>query len=157
GHIRLGRTAITANLQNGDLSVIVGESQAFGGTVNGSLGLANSPVGATARAHLQFSDVDLDQSLGDLFGFHHVEGKGAFAVAFGGSGASVYALMQNLNGTARLTSDNGVIAGLDIEQVLRRLERNPLAGRGDLRNGKMPYDSLSMSLKVTQGTARLEE
>jgi AsmA protein len=106
---------------------------------------------------LQFSDVDLDQPLGDFFGFHHVEGKGAFAVAFDGSGASVYALMQNLNGTARLTGDNGVIAGLDIEQLLRRLERNPLAGRGDLRNGKMPYDSLSMSLKVTQGTARLEE
>jgi AsmA protein len=157
GHIRLGRTAVTANLQNGDLSVIVGESQAFGGTVNGSLGLANTSMGAAAMAHLQFSDVDLDQSLGDLFGFHHVEGKGAFAMAFDGSGASVYALMQNLNGTARLTSDNGVIAGLDIEQLLRRLERNPLAGRGDLRNGKMPYDSLSMSLKVTQGTARLEE
>jgi AsmA protein len=50
-----------------------------------------------------------------------------------------------------------VIAGIDIEQLLRRLERNPLAGRGDLRNGKMPYDSLSMSLRVTQGAARLEE
>jgi AsmA protein len=157
GHVRLGRTAVTANLQNGNLSVIVGESQAFGGSVNGSLGLASSVEGAAAKAHLQFSDVDLDQSLGELFGFHHVEGKGTFALAFDASGASVYALMQNLNGTASLNGENGVVAGIDVEQLLRRLERNPLAGRGDLHNGKMPYDSLSMNLKVTQGTARIEE
>jgi AsmA protein len=157
GHIKVGRSAVTANLQDRNLSVIVGESQAFGGTVRGSLGLANSVDGAAAKAHLQFSDVDLDESLGELFGFHYVEGKGGFALAFDASGASVYALMQNLSGTASLSGDNGVIAGIDIEQLLRRLERNPLAGRGDLRNGKMPYDSLSMSLRVTQGAARLEE
>jgi AsmA protein len=157
GSAKLGHTAVTTNLEDGHLSVVVGESQAFGGTVSGSFGLAKTAAGGAARAHLQFLDVDLDQSLGELFGFRHVEGPGTFTVAFEGSGTSVYALTQNLNGTATLSGENGVISGIDVEQLLRRLERNPLAGRGDLRNGKMPYDSLSMSLKVTQGTARIEE
>jgi AsmA protein len=154
---RLGRTAVTANLRNGNLSIVVGESQAFGGVVSGSFGLANSAAGAKLNAQLQFADVDLDRSLGELFGFRHIEGKGKFAVAFDASGASVYALTQNLNGTANLTGENGVIAGTDVEQLLRRLERNPLAGRSDFRSGRTPYDSVSMALKVTQGTARIDD
>ena len=157
GSAKLGRTAVTANLRGGNLSVVVGESQAFGGVVSGSIGLGNSAAGAAIKTQLQFSDVDLDRSLGELFGFRQVEGKGTLAVAFEASGSSVYALTQNLNGTATLTGENGTIAGLDLEQVLRRLERNPLAGRGDLRAGKMPYDSLALTLKVTQGTARIED
>src|SRR5262249_57128586 len=35
-HAKLGRTAITANLRGGDLTIAVGESQAFGGTASGS-------------------------------------------------------------------------------------------------------------------------
>src|SRR4029453_18359220 len=43
---RLGRTGVAANLRAGDLSVTVGESQAFGGVLKGTLGLARSPAGA---------------------------------------------------------------------------------------------------------------
>src|SRR5205085_7176264 len=49
------------------------------------------------------------------------------------------------------------ITGVNIEQLLRRLERNPLAGGGDFRNGKTPYDALAINLKFTQGTAHVED
>jgi AsmA protein len=40
---------------------------------------------------------------------------------------------------------------------MRRLERSPLSGRGDLRGGRTPYDLLAVTLKITQGTAEIEE
>ena len=154
---KLGRTAVAANLRSGNLTVAIGESQAFGGIVNGSFGLANAPGGTDLKAQLQFSDVDLDQCLGELLGIRRIEGKGNLGFSFDSSGASVYDLSKALNGTANLTSRKGAIAGVNIEQFLRRLERSPLSGRGDLRGGRTPYDLLAITLKITQGTAEVEE
>jgi AsmA protein len=154
---KLGRTAVAANLRSGSLTVAIGESQAFGGVVNGSFGLANSPAGTDLKAQLQFSDVDLDQCLGELLGIRRIEGKGNLGFTLDSSGASVYDLAKALNGIANLTSRKGAIAGVNIEQFLRRLERSPLSGRGDLRGGKTPYDLLAIALKVTQGTAEVED
>src|SRR5215475_3702290 len=73
---KLGRTAVAANLRDGNLAVAIGESQAFGGVVRGTFGLAKSPAGADFKAQLQFSDIDLEQCLGDMFGIRRLEGKG---------------------------------------------------------------------------------
>ena len=156
-NIKLGRTAITANVRSGSLTLAIGESQVFGGMVAGSIGLANSAAGADLKASLQFTDVDLDQCLGELLGLRRIEGKGNLSFAFESSGASVYDLARALNGTANITSRKGAIAGVNIEQLLRRLERSPLSGRADFRSGKSPYELLTVNLKIMQGTAQIED
>lgn len=154
---KLGRSAVAANLRNGNLTVAIGESQAFGGIVNGSFGLGTASGGTDFKAQIQFADVDLGQCLGELFGIRRVEGKGNLGFILDSSGASVYDLSKALNGTANLTSRKGAIAGVNIEQFLRRLERSPLSGRGELRGGRTPYDLLAINVKITQGTAEIEE
>jgi AsmA protein len=164
--VKLGRTAVAANLRGGNLTLAVGESQVFGGMVAGSIVLANSATGmvlansttgADLKAQLQFTDVDLDQCLGEILGIRRVEGKGNLAFTLESSGESVYDLARTLNGTATLISRKGAIAGVNIEQLLRRLERNPLSGRNDFRGGKSPYDLLTANLKITQGNALIDE
>jgi AsmA protein len=154
---KLGRTAVAANLRGGNLTVAVGESQAFGGVVRGTFGLAKSPAGADFRAQLQFSNVDLDQCLGDMFGIRRLEGKGNLSFAIDSSGRSVYDLTKGLNGTAGLTSRKGAIAGFNVEQLLKRIERRPLSGGGEFRTGKTPYDMLTVNLKIVQGVANVED
>jgi AsmA protein len=156
-HIKLGRTAIAANLSRGTLNVAIGESQAFGGIIKGSLALADAARGAEMKARLQFSDVLLDQSLDVLLGVRRVEGRGSLGVTVDGTGGSVYELAKGLNGTITLTSRKGAIAGINVEQLLKRLERNPLAARGDFRGGKTPYDLLKVNLKLIKGVAHVED
>jgi len=154
---RLGRTAVAATLRGGHFNLAIGESEAFGGVVKGTLGLAKSGAGADLKAQLQFSDVDLDQCLGELFGIRRLEGKGNLAFAIDSSGGSVYELTKGLNGTAALSSRKGVIAGFNVEQLLKRIERRPLSSRGDFRIGKTPYDTLTVNLKIVDGIAHVEE
>src|SRR4029078_10858192 len=66
---KLGRTAVAAHLRCGNLTVAVGESQASGGVVKGTFGLAKSATGADFKAQLQFSNIDLEQSLGAALWF----------------------------------------------------------------------------------------
>ena len=154
---KLGRTAIAANLRGGQLNVAVGESQAFGGVVKGTFGLAKSAAGADFKAQLQFADVDLEQCLSELFGVRRLEGKGNLSFTLESSGASVYDLTKALNGNAALTSRKGAIAGLNVEQLLRRIKRSPLSGGAEFRTGRTPYDTLTVNLKITNGVANVED
>jgi AsmA protein len=156
-HVKLGRTAVAANLRNGHLTVAVGESQAFGGVVQGTFGLAKASGGADMKAQLQFTEVDLEQCLGEMFGMRRLAGKGTFGFTLDSKGSSVLELTQGLNGNANLVSRKGAITGFNVEQMLRRLERNPLSGRGDLRTGKTPYDLITVQLKIAQGIAHVQD
>jgi AsmA protein len=53
----------------------------------------------------------------------------------------------------RITADNGALAGVNIEQILRRIEKRPLAGTGDLRGGRTAFDTLAILVKVAGGMA----
>ena len=92
-----------------------------------------------------------------MFGIRRLEGKGNLGLAIDSSGNSVYALTKGLNGTAGLTSRNGAIAGFNVEQLLKRIERRPLSGGGEFRTGKTPHETLSVNLKIVQGVANVEE
>jgi AsmA protein len=153
---KIGRTAIGANLRGGHLVVTVGEAQAYGGVIQGSLALAIFEAGVDVKSQLQFTDVDLEACLGQLFGLRRLEGKGNISLVVEGTGDSVLAVTQTLNGTASLTGQSGALAGLNVEQLLRRLERRPLSGGGEFRSGRTPYDKITVALKITQGTVKME-
>jgi AsmA protein len=154
---QLGRTAVAANMRDGKLDITIGESQAFGGVVKGSIGLASANDGIAATSHVQFVDVDLESCLGQLFGIQKLAGHGNMALNVDGSGDSVLAVTNNLNGTASLNAHGGALVGINIEQLLRRLERRPLSGNGDFRSGSTPFDELVVNLKIDQGTVSVDD
>ena len=137
---KLGRTAIGANLRDGNLMVTVGEAQAYGGVIKGSFALANVDSGVDVKSQLQFTGVDLQPCLEQLFGLRRLEGKGNMSLAVDGKGESVLGVTRSMNGAATLTGDKGALVGLNVEQLLRRLERRPLSGGGEFRTGSTPFD-----------------
>ncbi len=152
-----GRTAITLNLRGGKLTVAIAESQAFGGILKGSFAIGASDAGAEVKSQLQFTDVELENCLNELFNMRRIEGRGDIAITVDGSGGNVLALTRTLNGTATLIGRDGSLIGLNVEPVLRRLEKRPLAGAGDFRSGKTPFEKLTVNLKIVQGTANIED
>jgi AsmA protein len=153
---KLGRTGIAASLRNGNMALTIGESQAFGGVLKGSVALGRSEAGVALKAQVQFTDVDLENCLGEFFAVRRLEGTGDVTLALEGTGTSVLGLTRTLNGQATITANRGALAGLNLEQLLRRLERRPLSG-GDFRGGRTPFEKLSVALKIAQGTANVDQ
>jgi AsmA protein len=56
-----------------------------------------------------------------------------------------------------LTGHDGAIAGFNVEQLLKRLERRPLSGGGNFRQGSTPYNNLTVALKFSDGIATAED
>jgi AsmA protein len=157
GSSKLGRTAFGANLRGGALALSVGEAQMYGGIANGSFGIARSDAVADVKAQFQFTDVDLQACASELFGITKLSGRGNLNVSLVTSGSSPFGLAQSLDGTASLTGHDGAIAGFNVEQLLRRLERRPLSGGGNFRSGSTPYDNLTIALKFADGVATAED
>ncbi len=157
GPSKLGRTAFGANLRGGALALSVGEAQVYGGIARGSFGIARADRVAEVKAELQFTDVDLQSCASELFGVNRLSGRGNLNISLVASGSSPFALAQSLDGTAVLTGHDGAISGLNAEQLLKRLERRPLSGGGNFRNGSTPYDNLKIAVKFADGIATIED
>ena len=67
------------------------------------------------------------------------------------------AVTNTLHGTASLTAHDGALAGINVEQLLRRLERRPLSGNGDFRTGRTAFDQFRLSLKIEHGDISVED
>ena len=157
GSTKLGRTAFGANLRGGALALSVGEAQMYGGIAKGSFGVARSDAIADVKAQFQFADVDLQACASELFGITKLSGRGNLNVSLVASGSSPFGLAQSLDGTVSLTGHDGAIAGFNVEQLLKRLERRPLSGGGNFRSGSTPYDNLTIALKFAEGIATAED
>jgi len=92
-----------------------------------------------------------------VFGIRRLEGRGNLSLNVEGSGSSVLAVTNTLSGTANVTAHDGALAGIDVEQLLRRLERRPLSGNGDFRSGRTLFDQLALALKIEQGQVSVED
>jgi AsmA protein len=123
----------------------------------GSMAIGKAPTGIEVKSQLQFAGVDLESCLGDLFGLRRLEGKGTLTFSIEASGESVLAFTHTLNGSATLTAEQGALIGYNVEQLLRRLESRPLAGRSEFRTGRTPFEKLTVSVKLLHGTATLDE
>ncbi len=156
-HAELGHTAIAANMRAGRLVITVGESQAFDGVVTGAIAVARSEAGADFSSQMQFSDVNLQRCLGQLFDIDQLSGAGNLAFSVTSNGRSVRELAGNLNGTLNVAATDGTVSGLNIEQVMRRLQRSQLGGGGDLRAGRTAFDRLNIGLRIVQGIANVDD
>lgn len=157
GPTKLGRTAFGANLRAGALALSVGEAQMYGGIAKGSFGIARSDTAADVKAQFQFIDVDLQACASELFGINKLSGRGNLNVSLVASGTSPFGLASSLDGTATLTGHDGAIAGFNVEQLLKRLERRPLSGGGNFRSGSTPFDTLTVAVKFNDGVATAED
>lgn len=155
-HAELGRTAVATNVRSGRLVVTVGESQTFDGVVTGTIAVARSEAGADFSSQMQFSGVNLQHCLGQLLGIDQLDGTGSLGFSVAGSGHSVKELAGNLNGAVHIAATEGGLNGLNVEQVMRRLQRSPLSGGGDLRSGRTSFDKLNVGLRIVQGLATID-
>jgi AsmA protein len=157
GQAELGRTAIGANLRSGRLLVTVGESQAFGGLVTGTIAVAKSESRAEFGSQMQFSNVELEKCLGQLFSVNRLEGTGSLAFSVDSTGRNVQELAGNLNGTVQVAAKEGALNGWNVEQMMRRLQRSPLSANGDFRNGRTPFEKLNIRFRIVQGLATIDD
>jgi AsmA protein len=153
------KVAATASMRNGRLTLTVGDAQFRSGTLRGrgALGLGADGV-PEVKVEGSIANFDLATGLDSLASVQNLEGKGTLALSLEGQGAHLQAISRALSGTLTLNGTQGSLSGINVEQVLNRLERRPFAAAAaEVTGGRTAYDRLSAKLRVIEGTAQVEE
>jgi len=155
GKIEVGKAAIALGVRNRQLTAAIGEAQFYGGTLRGNAVWNAAEENPSLRIDASFGNFDLERGLGGLTGFRRLEGRGSLTIAVTSQGKSVHQLASALSGKIQLAMKQGALAGINGEAVLRRLERRPLSGTGDLRGGRTTFDRLVGNLEIENGAGKL--
>lgn len=155
---QLSRVAAAATLRNGRVTLTIGDAQFHGGTLRGRAALGPRTDGKPeVKVEATISNFDLAPGLNELASIQRLEGKGVLTLALEGTGTHVHAITRGLSGTITLAAKDGAISGINVEQVLRRLERKPLSGAPDFQGGRTAFEKLTARLRIVDGTAKVEE
>jgi AsmA protein len=154
----LTQVAATATMRNGRFTLAVGDARFHRGTLRGRAVLGEGVDGVPDfKIDATLADFDLGTGLAALADIQKLEGKGTLALAVQSSGRDMLALTRGLSGTMTLTAAQGALSGINVEQALRRLERNPRSGSPEFIGGRTTFDRLNAKLRIEEGMATVEE
>ncbi len=161
---QLGRTEVrdvgfSVLVAGGKAELSIAEAKAFGGALKARLSAEGSASGSgyLVSASAAFTKVDSAPLLGEIFRSQTFSGEANGDFALVGEGATVSQVLNSLKGSANVNLVNGDIAGIDLENALRRLEKQPLSVASTIRNGRTSFRTASLNLDVAAGVATVRD
>ena len=152
---KLADAAASLIVRDGKLSLTLIDAAAYGGRLNGEAALDCVGQDLKLSAHGELTDADLGAALAD-FGRPAASGRGAARFSVETSGVSPLAAIAALSGAATLEAADGGIAGVNLEEALRRSQRRPIDIARDMRLGGTAFDKLAVSVSLDNGRAQIE-
>jgi AsmA protein len=162
GTTRLNRTALLVTLQDSRAVTEIRELTAYDGAVAGSV-VVNGRGGLSSRVNLSGSAIAIARLLNELVGYDRLIAAGDVSLSVLGSGNTMNALMNSLNGEGSFNIGAGEVLGFDIVGMLKSLDTSfigsgsktifdRISGRFKVVDGVMIYDDLSMAAPLFNAT-----
>lgn len=147
--------AASVIVQDGNLNMSLIDGAAYGGRLQGEGAVVFVGQDIQVSARGQLLDADLGAAIAN-FGPPLMTGNGEAQFTVEASGGSPAAVIASLTGTASVEAAEGSIAGINLEEALRRARNRPVDVERDTRLGGTAFDKFDISLAFDQGRARVE-
>lgn len=145
GLAKFGPTSLRLGIDRARAVFDLVRVKAYGGEITGQF-VVNGRSGLSVGGDLSFAGMALQPLMDDFAGYERLVGRGDLRLKFLGSGGSVDAIMQGLEGSGRLDVGRGEILGLDIGGMLRTLDTG-FVGEGQ----KTVFNALTGSFVIAGG------
>lgn len=161
GQAKLGRVAVS----NLGLALIVRERKAdlvlagadyAGGRLKGRLALTHAQNHWDVKLQSQLDGVDMGRALAP-FGTKRMNGTMNAQLMIEARGTTGLELLRSLDGRATIGIKQGDIVGINVPEILRRIEKRPLLTALDLRGGRTPFEHAHINLRLANGIAVVSE
>jgi AsmA protein len=93
----------------------------------------------------------------DVADLDWVDGKADIQLALAGQGESEKALVESLNGKAKVDFSNGAIVGINIPQMVRALARGQLSGFERTATQRTDFSEAGASFEIKAGVAETRD
>ncbi|KRE03812.1 hypothetical protein ASE61_09285 [Bosea sp. Root670] len=132
-------------------------ASAYGGSVKSRLLAVGVPAGVDVKLQAGLDKVNIGQAASDLPQLARLSGTGGLQLTLDGVGRSFDELLGSLTGRANLAARQGEIGGVAFGELLRRAERSPAQALREWRQGKTPFETISVNAGIAGGLLALTE
>jgi AsmA protein len=162
GRVAIGQTILTnvacsLITRQGKTDFTLGGAEFHKGTLKGRLSLVGAPRGFDLKAQASFDRVDTAAALAAATDGRRISGIGYGTLQVEASGANAHAVVRSLEGKATLVVRQGDIVGINLPEVLRRMEKRPLSAALDVRGGRTPFELASLSARISRGVVDVQD
>ncbi len=140
--------------RDGKLDIVLASADFAGGTAKGRLGLISSEERVDARLQAHLEGIDLAQALLP-FGIKRMNGTLNAQAQIEARGATMTQMIRALEGRIAFNAKKGDLVGVNVPEILRRIEKRPLVTALDIRGGRTPFEAATGTLKINHGVAEI--
>ncbi len=147
-NFQLGVSDVRARLNRGKLDLNIKELGFYGGGVQGDIivdGVQNNAL----QANISASAIRMLPMLKSLADLNMIEGVGAMNINVAGSGQSMHAIMNSLNGSGGMTLNDGALVGYNLASMVRNIKGAFGGGGGDVQ--KTDFSEISGTFDIRKG------
>ncbi|MEI6573538.1 MAG: AsmA family protein [Alphaproteobacteria bacterium] len=157
GIVRIANLAVSIIAKDRALDLTLGGSKLFQGSAKGKLSIQPDNHGYRVAAHGSFDNIDLAQATLAFMDMRKIEGTTEGKFDFESRGTTSESIMKALSGTTDVSITNGTLNGINLANVLKRIETRPLSAIRDMKGGKTDFDRAHVSATIANGNATLEK
>jgi AsmA protein len=157
GRVTLNDVAASVLVRPGRVEATVGRAGLNAGTVKGRLTVASLEGLTEMKAQGTFDKVDVGPFLAGLGRSRWLTGQASGQVHLDGAGLTVADMVRQTSGRTSLTVRQGELVGVGLNEVLKRLDKRPLAAVMEWRGGRTPFDVAQMNLAVSGGVGEVTD
>lgn len=154
---RLADVATYLLVKKGRFETGLLRASAYGGNVKARLLAVTAPTGVDVKIQAGAEKVNIGQAAGDLPQLARLSGAGGFQLALDGAGRNFDELLGSFTGRTGLSVRQGELGGVALADLLRRAERSPAQALRDWRQGKTPFENLTVNASIGGGQLFLNE
>ncbi|MGB6666034.1 MAG: AsmA family protein [Methylocella sp.] len=145
-------------MRNGSrVELTLAGAKAYEGTIKGRATFDARDNGVGMQATGAISGADLAALSFDAFGWPEFYGSLTGMANLESAGASMSELMRNLDGAAQIDVVQGQLGGIDLDSVLHRIDKSPLALLADIHRGRTAFERAGFGLRFVKGVAGIED
>jgi AsmA protein len=145
-------------LRNGNRAeLMLAGAKAYQGAIKGRATFDVRDNGVGMHASGAISGADLATLSVDAFGWPEFYGALTGMANLEGAGASISELMRNLDGAAQISVVQGQLGGIDLDSVLHRIDKSPLALLAGIHRGRTAFARAGFGLRFVKGVAGIED
>lgn len=156
GSVALDGVAATIQVKDGLAVFDISDASAFGGTIQAGLRFDRSSESRSVEMRLLASDID-GSALASAAGMKRLLpiGRGTVSVILKGPAETLTGMLERAGGSVSANFGPGAIAGLDLQEFLRRSKSGGFFPLSDMAKGNLPIDGLDLEATISNGVAKI--
>lgn len=157
GLVRFGDMAASILIKPGEIEASLGRASFHDGNLKGKLSLTQVDKATEIKAQASFDQVDTASFLALIGEPHWITGRAQGQIQLEGTGHSAAEWIRQSHGHTTIKVQQGEVIGIGLNEMLKRIDKRPLAASLDWKGGRTAFETAQASLNITSGIGEVTE